>query len=193
MKNSISVYVLGAIVVSFSLIACSQRDMEIRVYQVAKAISPQESIAAPPSGRNAAQGLAWTTPSGWTQKEASGMRLASFGVSGGKGDSSIVVLGGDAGGLTANVNRWRDQAGLGPQSDAEVAQAGAKHKGKLGEFQVFKIEGAAEKDSMLAAVFALADRSVFVKLTGKTDTIRAEEKRFVELCKSLRTADAGKN
>ena len=41
-------------------------------------------------------------------------------------ECSLVVLGGDGGGLTANVNRWGDQMGLGPLSEEEVERMRAE-------------------------------------------------------------------
>ena len=116
------------------------------------------------------------------------MRVASFTTSG-KGDASIVVLGGDAGGLVANVNRWRGQIGLAPESE-EAIQAGAKvATGPNGKFQWFKLVGTTNGGgSILAAIIAKPGKSIFVKLTGAQTVLKANEQKFLNLCKSIRVA-----
>src|SRR3989338_4158623 len=61
-----------------------------------------------PMAETAQSPVRWTAPDGWQEKAASGMRLATFVVDGGaaKADCSIVILGGEAGNLKANVDRW---------------------------------------------------------------------------------------
>ncbi|HVY61478.1 MAG TPA: hypothetical protein VHF22_07480, partial [Planctomycetota bacterium] len=70
-------------------------------------------LGAPAAGQGA---LAFDTPAGWEAKpDSSGMRLGSFGVAGHPdADCSIIVLPGGAGGVLANVDRWRKQMGLPP-------------------------------------------------------------------------------
>ena len=67
-------------------------------------------------------GLSWEKPGNWESKQGSSMRLASFSIpySRGFGDLSIIKLSGDAGGLKANVNRWRKQLNLSPQNKNEI-------------------------------------------------------------------------
>ena len=66
----------------------------------------------------------WVLPEGWEEGKQSSMRLASYNVplsGGGVGDFSLVQLGGVAGGVMANINRWRGQIGLGDATPEEIA------------------------------------------------------------------------
>ncbi|MDH3582968.1 MAG: hypothetical protein OER86_01995 [Phycisphaerae bacterium] len=68
-----------------------------------------------------AENPVWDTPSTWHEHRGSGMRVATFHVQGTdhKLTISVIALGGTAGGLLANINRWRGQIGLEPvEADA---------------------------------------------------------------------------
>ena len=62
--------------------------------------------------------LSWEQPNSWIQTKTSGMRLVSFQVpySDGTGDLSVISLNGDGGGVESNINRWRRQLDLEPQT-----------------------------------------------------------------------------
>src|SRR5439155_11592110 len=92
-------------------------------YRVAKAevATPQPSAQGLPAGhpevsQAASPSIKWTLPAGWEEVARGEMRAASFRVQGANGkqaDVSIVPLAGSAGGVLANVNRWRhEQLGL---------------------------------------------------------------------------------
>jgi hypothetical protein len=66
----------------------------------------------------------WVLPPGWTEEKASGDRRATLrlGSAQPRLELSVVRLPGMAGGVLANVNRWRGQMGFPPLSQAEVAR-----------------------------------------------------------------------
>ena len=70
----------------------------------------------------------WATPEKWTDKPGNSMRIGSFAMPGPGGDADVSIsqLGGMAGGLVANINRWRGQIGLSPQDDATIMAAGTE-------------------------------------------------------------------
>lgn len=63
-----------------------------------------------------------TVPEGWVRKPGGGMRFATFAV----GDYdpplelSVIPLGGTSGSLRDNINRWRNQVGLGAATDNDL-------------------------------------------------------------------------
>ncbi|MBI3855387.1 MAG: hypothetical protein HY293_06825 [Planctomycetes bacterium] len=65
----------------------------------------------------------WTLPAGWQEEKGTPSREASllFGDRDPKMEMAISRLPGDAGGIAANVNRWRDQLGLEPAGAAEIS------------------------------------------------------------------------
>ncbi|MSR32087.1 MAG: hypothetical protein EXR99_11325 [Gemmataceae bacterium] len=71
----------------------------------------------------------WATPNGWKAGPASDLRFASFlleeeGAI--KLELTVIKLGKESGGLLANVNRWRDQVGLPPVSEAALPKLAVK-------------------------------------------------------------------
>ncbi len=66
----------------------------------------------------------WTLPEGWKEEKAGGERVATLKF--GKGEPplelTVVRLPGTAGGVLANINRWRGQLGMQPLSEATLAR-----------------------------------------------------------------------
>lgn len=120
------------------------------------------------------------------------MRRASFGVpmaDGTEADLSISVLGGAAGGLPANVNRWRAQLGLSELSADDVARAAETIPASGITFTLFdlagKVNGAEVR--MLSAVAEFEGQSWFFKLTGHDHCVGVEKPAFVAFLRSVKT------
>lgn len=122
--------VLPLALAAFMLGGCARE--EIRSYRAPKE-DPMATL--PPAMRNTggdtetAGALTWTAPDNWEEQTAGGMRRGSFaitGENGAKADLSVIAFPGDAGGLAANLNRWRGQIGL-PTLTADEVQASIEH------------------------------------------------------------------
>ncbi|MCC6157723.1 MAG: hypothetical protein IT350_06685 [Deltaproteobacteria bacterium] len=131
---------------------------------------------------------AWTLPEGWTEKPAKGMRAASFDIKIGDvtADAAITELVGKAGGLEANITRWRKQVELPPMTPAEIEAAGKADQMKFGSFKYYRMENPklAER-AFFAALATHGNVTVFVKLTAKYDDLSKFEPAFLEFCRSL--------
>jgi hypothetical protein len=136
--------------------------------------------------------VAWTTPEGWTERPATGMRLATF-VPAAHEDVECTLFVMSAGGLVENVNLWREQMGAEALSEAEVAalptvkvlgqdaplvEVRGSFMGKRGR----EIEDA----TLLGLICPLEGRNVFVKMVGPAEVVEAERERFLALVASLR-------
>lgn len=140
--------------------------------------------------------FSWNVPAGWSEKPANGMRLASFSNSQYPSlDVSIVSLGGIAGGLSANINRWLNQIHLPPLSEEEVDQFLSKQQKltssgglsvQLVDLTVLHPQSAPATPSMLAAIVDVPDKTVFVKMSGTIEDIQKNKAMFSLLCQSLR-------
>ena len=192
MKNSIILLIAVLFVLTGWFAGCAG-DTEVQTYSVPKKGPPAGHF---PEGHPLMEGsfpkkqtsFQWKTPKGWTEKAPSTMRLGSFSIPGkGKvGDASIVILKGKAGGMAANVNRWRQQAGLQPLSENEIKKQAHKEKGKLGTFHWFKIVNPQNLDNaILVAMIPRVGQTIFVKLVGPKNIIEANSKKFVGLCRSI--------
>lgn len=195
---------LAPFALAASLLACGDGQSDIRQYRVPKAPAP---AAAAPGGTAAAPaaappgmagevappptpptGYTWTLPAGWKETGASSMRLASFEVplaEGGVGDCSIVRLGGQAGGLVANINRWRGQIGLAPTDEATLRAEMVAGKAPVGEFAAFKLANPETGKGMLATMYMQTDATLFVKLTAPVAALDALMPTFLDFCASL--------
>jgi len=138
-------------------------------------------------------GLAWQLPGGWVEAPPRPMRIATFAVAGNKDiDCYLTSLTGNAGGIEANVNRWRGQVGLPPATPEELVQMPqiemlgrqAALVEAAGQFQ--GMNGEAKPGWMLlGAVVELDGETLFAKMTGPEQAVRAEKDLFVSFCNTL--------
>ena len=136
--------------------------------------------------------LVWHTPAAWQELPGDGIRLAAFLLEEGEqsAETTVVMLGGAAGGVEANVVRWLEQLGLQLQGD-ELARFLA-----AGE-PVFTSDGirlavydfttlpAPQGESMIVAVGPMLDQTVFVKMAGDDALVAAARADFLSLVGSL--------
>ncbi len=76
-------------------------------------------------GANDPAGLTYEVPAGWHETKSGGLRRAAFEVTDGEQEIEVTVidLAGAAGDLLSNVNRWREQVGLGPLKSVDAIKA----------------------------------------------------------------------
>lgn len=132
--------------------------------------------------------LKWKTPGSWEEVQGHSMRLASFNVpsSEGIGDLSITTFSGVSGGIQANVNRWLGQIGLEPLSLVDIQKISFSRTGRLGDYQYFKLINEDQKETaILASIFQLEARTVFVKLSINANDIIKVESDFSSFCESI--------
>ena len=116
------------------------------------------------------------------------MRLASFNAPHPKGigDVSITTFGGSSGGIGPNVNRWLGQIGLEAMSDSDIRSISIQKVGLLGKYSYFRlINNADETTAILASIFQLESRSVFVKLSSTLMGLKEIESDFILFCNSI--------
>ena len=118
------------VVLSLATVGCRENPVEYRVTprEAAAPAAPAASPHGPMGGATTAAApagpvLEWTGPAAWTPKPASEMRLASYTYTTAEGelaDISIFAFPDAAGGLIANINRWRGQVGLEPVAEDAI-------------------------------------------------------------------------
>lgn len=154
-------------------------------------LDPHATGATPPANAplpTSSANLSWNVPEGWIAGAQKSMREVTF--LGGENlsvECYVALLSGDGGGLRANLDRWRQQFGREPLSDAELADL--QRVPMLGaEARVIEVTRAEEgpNDMVLGAVCLLPDRSVFVKMTGPRAQVTRQREAFLEFCRSLR-------
>ena len=154
--------------------------------EVSEAHEPAAEPASAPAGR-----LTWTAPAGWDEQPRRMMREVTFALPGG-GECYVTRLTGDAGGLRANLDRWRNQVGREPLTNEEFA--GLARVEMLDQsVPVLELEGSftgmdgvtLAGQGLLGAACIRGQDSLFVKLTGPEAVVLAERANFRAFLGSL--------
>ena len=184
------------LLIAFALAGCGRDN--VKVYRLSNddssspAPPPNSTTAAPapgPNDNNAAQPqLQWTLPSGWTQVAASAMSIASFHASGPNGaqaEVSVVPLPGNAGGDTANVNRWRGQLGLPAATADELQKMGEAIQVGDQSATLYDIVGSDNAKRILGTIHEHSGTTWFFKMTGDAGLVEQQKPEFTAFLKSL--------
>jgi len=170
---------------------CSQ-DNHISRYQEQKKTPAVVTAAAPDSGTGT--DMHWTLPEGWKKvPSSSSIFLATFKIEQhDKAQCTLSKFSGDGGGITANINRWRRQIGLGP-IEAEVIKAAMKSgKSGAGEFSYITLVNEAKPDkAFIGAIHPAGESIYFVKLSAPAAAMPALQASFLKYCTSLHMAGPG--
>lgn len=150
------------------------------------ASAASDAIDAPAA--NHAGGIEWNAPAAWRRAPERATRTVSFYVDPGESvECYVTVLGGDAGGALANVNRWRGQMGQPPIGEPELA-ALPRIPMLGGQAILAQIDQAQGDSQMLAALGELPGRTIFVKVIGPRGLIESQRQSFTAFCSSLAPA-----
>jgi hypothetical protein len=138
--------------------------------------------------------LRWQAPSDWRETGPRPMRLVSYAM-GSASECYVTVLGGAAGGLVANLDRWKSELGLSKTTPDEVA---ALERVKMLGREAVLFEGVGEYSSMgaaprpdsavLGAICMRGEDSVFVKLIGPREEVLALRRPFMQFLASFEEA-----
>ena len=181
----------------------SCKDDEIRTYRVATdsaAENPAPPAVAPMAEAphdHPAQSVSvvWQAPEDWKQEKASQFLTAAYALPGG-GRVTVSKLGGDGGGLAANLNRWRGQVGLKPLADKDVTGQPLKIADSAEVMQLFNLtseDSAADAEGILAGVLPLKAETWYFKFTGPVGVLRKTEAVFAGFLRSVRIAGSQKS
>jgi hypothetical protein len=137
----------------------------------------------------------YATPKDWEDlgpRDSGGIRsLASFRSRDRAVETTVTMLPGEAGGLAANVNRWRQQLGL-PPADAAALQKDLRTVEVSGtRGYVADLNGYSGK-RMLGAVVPHGGQTWFFKMTGPADAVGRQRDAFEAFLKSVRFDGASK-
>jgi hypothetical protein len=144
---------------------------------------PRSRPASPP--RTSVGRPDWKTPAHWEDLGAGMMQLAKFKADGEGGATEISVsrLGGAAGGIPPNVNRWRGQLGLGSVSNAEADASAKPFVVPTGEAKLVELSG--ESKNMTVILVSEGASTWFFKSMGSKAAVEREHAAFVEFVKSV--------
>lgn len=137
--------------------------------------------------------LRWDVPDGWMEQKGSGMRLASF-----TSDSqpsiqtTIISLGGMAGGVEGNVLRWMRQINLNITSEKvtkflnepEIVETQSGESVEI--FDLTQLQDSSMPDGLIGAIWRLNTKTLFFKMTGDRSAVQEEKPRLIQLINSLK-------
>jgi len=156
----------------------------------APAAAAMPSVPVPTGAGLDTSKLQWVAPPSWTRAPDRVMRLVTYTV--GQSECYITLLDGPAGGVEANLNRWRGQMGAAALTPEEVAQLPKLPvMGKEGMLIEAKgnfttMSGQTLEGQMLAGVICLLDNGLLtVKMTGPEAEVTAELESFKAFCASI--------
>ncbi len=133
----------------------------------------------------------WTVPHGWGETPPGPMQSARFTAgdpAGGAAEITVVALPGDAGGLLANINRWRRQIGLPPVEEAGLAGLTRDLTTPGGKVVLVDLSGEKTPKTLVAAVVSRGGNTWFYKLMGDAAAVSREKAAFVPFVESARYA-----
>jgi hypothetical protein len=180
---------------------CNRSSDQITVYRIPKETQP-ESIPQPAAmtqapSTAAAMDVHWTAPSGWEEQPASGFRKASYlakSADGKTADISVISFPAAAGGLMANINRWRNQLKLPPATnEAEAATPMAVDGRDMFFVDLVSEEPVATditKTRILGGIFPLASETWFFKMMGPDQLVESQRDQFKEFLQSVHATGA---
>ncbi len=196
---------LAALATAGLLLTGCQKE-EITVYRVPKVppgageasgatpgLPPGHPSAAPAAPRPHAH---WDKlPAGWSEAPSSGSRVSSFTIAGKDGqraEAAVIAVPGMGGTDLQFVNLWRDQLGLKPLVEDELAKLVQPATIAGAEGKVFDITGAtaasADKpaERIIVALQKQDGVSWFIKLTGHAALVEQQKPAFLGFLKTLK-------
>lgn len=144
--------------------------------------------------------LVWKTPEGWSEKPVAQMRLIDlrFGPNE-EGECYVSAMPGPAGGLAANINRWRGQMGQPELTEDEINKLSRKifltapaHFITIdGDFKGMGDETVKTGYRMLGIIHQASELTIFVKMTGPKALVEQNTAAFETFCSSVQFRKRG--
>lgn len=135
----------------------------------------------------------WRIPSGWSEVPGGQFLVAKFNIAGEGGAQAAVNVStsfGDGGGLLANVNRWRQQLGLSPTSETELAKSATSVEVTGGMATLVDMSGSdartGKPSRVIGAIVPQSGQTWFYKLMGDSKVVESQREAFTEFVTSAR-------
>jgi len=176
---------LPGVIALVALSGCE--DNEIRAYRAPKSAPQEQAIThGLPASTMMDQAVVWTLPEGWTEVPTEqAMRIATFRAGEGIPEITLSAFPGAAGGVLANINRWRGQIGMEPTDNAGLMQTVISIPEHETGALVVDLRGP-DGVRMLASIVTPGDgQSWFVKATGESGSLDPLVESFIGFSKSI--------
>ena len=135
----------------------------------------------------------WEVPSDWKEVPGGQFLVAKFmlaGATNAQASVNVSMSSGDGGGMLANVNRWRNQLGLGPLTEADLAKEVQPLDLPGGKASLADVTGPDAKDGqrarLLAVVIPRSGNTWFYKLMGNAQVVQQQKDAFMKFVQSVK-------
>ena len=132
----------------------------------------------------------WQVPAGWQEVPAGQPLVAKFTLTGDGGATAAVNVSMSAGGLAANVNRWRGQLGLAPLSEDDVNKSLIVIDVQGGKASLVDFSGTDARTSqpsrLVGIVVSLPNQTWFYKLMGDAKLVESQKAAFTEFVQGVK-------
>lgn len=168
----------GLLFVLLGVVFCGCRREQITSYRV-----PKETADSSP--------ITYKLPTGWQEKRPSGMSLANFSIGNNQAELSVMSFPGEGASQLNLINIVRENMGLQPLSDAELAKL--VQPVPIGSDTGSLIDLSAgtggttnsSANSITVAVIPHGGATWFFKLAGASDTVASQKPALLEFLKSI--------
>lgn len=148
----------------------------VRTYRVAAEpeTAPPVQSEVPREAEKRDALVSWDASSDWTEEKAGQFLTAAYAIPD-LGRLTVSQLGGDGGGLAANVNRWRGQVNLAPLPEDKIVGQPMPVPGSAQPMLLFNLtsdNAAADAEGIYAAVLPQASETWYFKLTAPSAKLR---------------------
>jgi len=139
-------------------------------------------------------------PAGWSKLPPRQFRTVNLQVAGNEDATChLTLLGGDGGGLLANVNRWYGQIGLPAIASGELAKlpthsffnSKAIFLDLSGKYAGMGEAGTKDEWGLMGLLLVSDQASLFLKMQGPASLLKQEKKRFLDLAASFKWDQTG--
>jgi hypothetical protein len=129
----------------------------------------------------------WQVPAGWQEVAAGQFLVAKFLLNGGTATVNVSSSPGDGGGLAANINRWRGQLGLQPDTEMlqppQIDVAG----GKASLVDISGTDARTGQPARLVGVIVpQAGQTWFYKLMGDAKVVESQKDAFTQFVQGVK-------
>jgi hypothetical protein len=128
--------------------------------------------------------LVWTAPDDWKVQTGNAMRKGSYSVGNGA-EVAITAFPGDVGGALANINLWREQAGLDPVDEAGLAKVTTSFDSNGLHFLV--LDATAGPRPIVAVIVPWGGGTWFFKLQGAAEGVTPAKPAFLSFLRTVKT------
>lgn len=169
------------------LSGCGQDEpTSYRVPKEEKPAAKPVEMAAPAPAQQAPAGLGFKAdlPQGWSELPATGMRKVSYAIKGSRIDFYLISL--TMGDLTSNVNRWRGQVTLAPESTEAIDQAAESWTVDGRSMRYIEIYNPAVDKGIIAAIYDQSPAFWYFTAKGSVAELEAHADEIRAFLKSIK-------